>query len=69
LRHARLAVEFEPDPGRAVIEFRKHLGWYTKGLPGGRKLRAELHQVTTLDEIRERLTLYLDETRLATAAA
>ncbi|MGD2070926.1 MAG: tRNA dihydrouridine synthase DusB, partial [Gemmatimonadota bacterium] len=53
LRHARLAVEFAADPGRAVIEFRKHLGWYTKGLPGGRKLRAELHQVTTLDEIRE----------------
>ena len=68
LRHARNAVAFEPDADKAVLEFRKHLGWYTKGLPGGRALRAELFQVTTLEEIQERLRGYLRETDLSDAA-
>lgn len=58
LRHARNALAFEPDTQRAVIEFRKHLGWYTKGLPGGRVLRTELFQVTTLEEMERLLERY-----------
>ena len=34
LDHARMANDYEPDPRGAAIEFRKHLGWYVKGLPG-----------------------------------
>ena len=34
LDHARMVQEYEPDPRGAAIEFRKHLGWYVKGLPG-----------------------------------
>ncbi|TVP80204.1 MAG: tRNA dihydrouridine synthase DusB [Gemmatimonadales bacterium] len=60
MEHARNAQEFEPDSERAIIEFRKHLGWYTKGLPSGRDLRQELFQVETLDDIQERLQAYLD---------
>lgn len=41
-----------------MLEFRKHLGWYTKGLPDGRRLRQELFQVRTLEEARERLEGY-----------
>jgi len=33
-----------------VIEFRKHLGWYTKGLPGASQLRERLFQVESMVE-------------------
>lgn len=49
-RHARLAIDFERDEQKAMIEFRKHLGWYTKGLPNGRALRQELFTVESLAE-------------------
>lgn len=58
LRHARNAIAFERDAEKAVIDFRKHLGWYTKGLPGGRKLRSELFQSRSLEDIEERLEGY-----------
>jgi tRNA-dihydrouridine synthase B len=60
LEHARNAIAFERNPERAVIEFRKHLGWYTKGLPAGRDLRQELFQVSTMEEMESRLQEYLD---------
>ena len=60
LEHARNSVAFGGDEERAMLEFRKHLGWYTKGLPDGRSLRQELFQVTTLEEMTERLEGYLE---------
>jgi tRNA-dihydrouridine synthase B len=54
LEHARNAIAFEQNPQRAIIDFRKHLGWYTKGLPDGRRLRTELFQAVTLQDV-ERL--------------
>jgi len=39
---ARMAAEFEVDLRGAAIEFRKHLGWYVKGLPGSAELRQRL---------------------------
>ncbi len=59
LEHARNAVAFEPDKKRAMIEFRKHLGWYTKGLPNGKHLRQDLFQVTDLAEAEALLVSYL----------
>ncbi len=58
LEHARNAIAFECDEHRAMLEFRKHLGWYTKGLPDGRTLRQELFQVTSLEDVRDRLAGY-----------
>ncbi len=58
LEHARNAVLFESNPERAIIDFRKHLGWYTKGLPDGRRLRTELFQTTSLEEVRALLEEY-----------
>ena len=49
--HARMANDYEPDRKGAAIEFRKHLGWYAKGLPGSAELRRRLHSVTTLSEV------------------
>ena len=66
LRHARNAIAFERDPKKAVIEFRKHLGWYTKGLPGGARLRQQLFAVRSLQEVEGLLEGYL-ESQQATA--
>ncbi|HEX8848144.1 MAG TPA: tRNA dihydrouridine synthase DusB [Gemmatimonadaceae bacterium] len=51
LEHARMAEAYEPDRRGAAIEFRKHLGWYAKGLPGSAELRKKLHAVTSLGEV------------------
>jgi tRNA-dihydrouridine synthase B len=51
LEHARMAASYEADPRGAAIEFRKHLGWYVKGLPGSADLRRRLHAVTSLGEV------------------
>jgi tRNA-dihydrouridine synthase B len=60
LRHARMAAEFEVDPRGAAIEFRKHLGWYVKGLPGSAELRQRLHAVNTFDEVGALFADYLE---------
>jgi nifR3 family TIM-barrel protein len=59
--HARLAIAHERDEEKAMIEFRKHLGWYTKGLPNGRVLRQELFEVTRLQEADELLRRYQEQ--------
>lgn len=63
LEHARNAIAFERDAERAVIDFRKHLGWYTKGLPDGRRLRTELFQSSSLEDVERLLEGYLAERR------
>jgi tRNA-dihydrouridine synthase B len=59
LEHARNTIAFGGAEERAMLEFRKHLGWYTKGLPAGKALRQELFQVRSLAEVEERLEAYL----------
>jgi nifR3 family TIM-barrel protein len=68
LEHARNAIAFEDDEHRAMLEFRKHLGWYTKGLPGGRRLREELFSVSRLEEAGRILSSYRSR-QFAEAAA
>jgi len=58
LEHARNAIAFESRPDRAIIDFRKHLGWYTKGLPDGRRLRTELFQAVSLQDVERLLEEY-----------
>ena len=58
ISHAENAVAFESDGERALRDFRKHLGWYTKGLPRGRQLRTRLFQVQELGEVRDLLGEY-----------
>jgi len=59
LRHARMAAEYEVDPKGAAIEFRKHLGWYVKGLPGSAELRKRLHAVEGFGEVEGLFADYL----------
>jgi hypothetical protein len=54
-----MAADYEPDRRGAAIEFRKHLGWYVKGLPRSAELRQRLHQVTSLDEVESIFGEYL----------
>jgi tRNA-dihydrouridine synthase B len=51
IEHAHMAAAYEADPRGAAIEFRKHLGWYVKGLHGSAELRKQLHAVTSLDDV------------------
>jgi tRNA-dihydrouridine synthase B len=44
-------MEYQTDPRGAAIEFRKHLGWYAKGLHAGADLRRRLYAVTSFSEI------------------
>lgn len=64
LEHAANAIRFERDEERAMVEFRKHLGWYTRGLPGGRKLREQLHRVRSLQAAEEILLAYREDRSL-----
>src|SRR6476620_6654651 len=50
LEHARLAIRLQGDTRRTVMEFRKHLGWYTRGLHGAGELRQRLFQVESMAE-------------------
>ncbi|MCA0376297.1 MAG: tRNA dihydrouridine synthase DusB [Gemmatimonadetes bacterium] len=59
LDHARMVQGFEADPIGAALEFRKHLGWYVKGLPNSAELRAKLHQVRDFAEVEQIFTNYL----------
>lgn len=51
MEHARLVKAYEADPRGAAIEFRKHLGWYVKGLHDSGELRKRLYAVESLGEI------------------
>ena len=50
LDHARLALRLQGDTRKTVVEFRKHFGWYTKGLHGASELRGRLFQVESMME-------------------
>ncbi|MGE0556566.1 MAG: tRNA dihydrouridine synthase DusB [Gemmatimonadales bacterium] len=65
LEHASLAVTLQGDDRKTVVEFRKHLGWYTKGLPGAASLRQRLFQVETMVEAGQLFRDYLERSFVA----
>jgi tRNA-dihydrouridine synthase len=66
LEHAELALRLQGDSRKTVMEFRKHLGWYTRGLPGASALRERLFHVETMNEAAMIFQEYLEP--VATAA-
>jgi nifR3 family TIM-barrel protein len=68
LEHARLALRVQGDTRKTVLEFRKHLGWYTKGLPGAAELRQRLFQVESMAEAATLFAAYLGRPPLEAAA-
>ncbi|MGZ8492283.1 MAG: tRNA dihydrouridine synthase, partial [Gemmatirosa sp.] len=63
LDHARMVQEYEADPIGAAIEFRKHLGWYAKGLPNSADLRRKLHTVSSFGEVEGIFADYVERMR------
>lgn len=60
LEHARLALRLQGDTRRTVMEFRKHLGWYTSGLHGSSALRQRLFQIESIAEAEAIFLEYLE---------
>lgn len=60
LRHARLQATIQGDSRRTAVEFRKHLGWYVRGMPGAAELRKRLHQVESMGEVERIFAEYLE---------
>ena len=67
LSHARLALRLQGDTRKTALEFRKHLGWYTRGLPGSAELRQRLFAIESMREAEAIFAAYLEP--LASAAA
>lgn len=52
LRHARLLTEHK-GTYTGIREMRKHVAWYTAGLPGSSKLRAKVNEVESFSELED----------------
>ena len=50
LRHAQLQLEYKGEY-LGIREMRKHVAWYTTGLPNSAKLRAEINAVETYEQL------------------
>ena len=55
LRHARLQLEYKGEFS-GILEMRKHVAWYTKGLKGAARLREKVNAVESLEELENLLT-------------
>ena len=50
LRHAKMQLEYKGEY-LGIREMRKHVSWYTTGLPNSAKLRGEINAVETFQEL------------------
>ena len=53
-RHAKLQIGYKGEY-LGIREMRKHVSWYTTGLPNSAKLRGEINAVESFDELEELL--------------
>jgi len=68
LEHARLALELQGNTRKTALEFRKHFGWYTKGVPGAAALREQLFQIESMEEAAAIFARFLEAQEVAVAA-
>jgi tRNA-dihydrouridine synthase B len=68
LEHARLALALQGDTRKTALEFRKHFGWYTKGVPGAGGLRERLFQIESMREAEAIFASYLAGSAVGQAA-
>lgn len=54
-RHLKMSLEYKKDERRAMLEMRKQITAYLRGIPGVAALRADLMQLTELQPIFSRL--------------
>ncbi|HWC73990.1 MAG TPA: tRNA dihydrouridine synthase DusB [Gemmatimonadales bacterium] len=67
LDHARLALRLQGDTRRTALEFRKHFGWYTKGLRDATDLRQRLFAIESMAEAERIFEEYLTRSTLIAA--
>jgi nifR3 family TIM-barrel protein len=68
LDHARLALRLQGNTRKTALEFRKHFGWYTKGLRDGAELRQRLFAIESMGEAEAIFADYLASARIEIAA-
>jgi tRNA-dihydrouridine synthase B len=54
LKHLQLQVAYCGEE-RGLLEMRKHLSWYLRGMPGAAKMRDKVNTLTTLSTLKEAL--------------
>lgn len=59
LEHAEALACYKGEE-RGIKEARKHMAWYIKGLPNVSRLKGELFKITTVDNMRDTLTEYIN---------
>ena len=52
IRHAKLQLEYKGEY-TAIREMRKHVSWYTTGLPNSAKFRKSVNEMETMEELME----------------
>lgn len=60
LRQTKLMVEYKGE-FTGIHEMRKHVAWYTQGLPDSAKLRFQINHVETYDELKNLLVSSFDK--------
>ncbi len=50
IRHADLQLQYKGEY-TGVREMRKHIGWYSAGIPGGARLRGKVNEMETMDDV------------------
>ena len=50
LRHAKMQIE-EDGEYMGVLKMRKHISWYTHGMPGAANLRVKINQTESFREL------------------
>jgi len=64
LSHFRMVLDQE-EPVFALHKMRTFTGWYTHGLPGGRKLRRRINSLATTEEFIDAIESFFEEACLA----
>ncbi|WP_026653075.1 tRNA dihydrouridine synthase DusB [Butyrivibrio proteoclasticus] len=52
IRHADLQLQYKGEY-TGIREMRKHVSWYTYGMPGSARFRNEINQMTDMDSLKE----------------
>jgi tRNA-dihydrouridine synthase B len=68
LRHLNDMIRLAGE-NSGVREMRKHLCWYTKGLPGGAQFREKVNHLVNVEEVTGAITEYFANLPLATKAS
>ena len=62
IRHFEMLIELKGEY-TAIMEMRKHIGWYTKGLNNSTKLRKEINEIITYENLKQRLYEFILENK------